>query len=158
MSDPTAPFDHPRRRLIYETVQEAPGLNWNQLQRKTGLSVGALMFHLDRLEDGGVVLRRPSTSDNEVLFFTPDNEELWRDPRTRILFGNPATRRIARTLSELADASVKEIARELDLTPAAVRYHMSKLRDKELVQQEREGRQVNYRPVGALDEWFRTMD
>lgn len=146
-------LDHPRRRTIHKVVAREPGLNWTQLQRKTGLSVGTLMFHLKRLEGAGAVVRKPSTSDNEVLFFTPENEDLWRDPRTRILFGNESTRRIAEIISENPGVSVGEIAEELEVTPAAVRYHISKLDDHRLLEHDKEGRRIHYAPTDTLADW-----
>lgn len=147
-------LDHPRRQTIYETVSTEPGLNWSQLQRRTGLSVGALMFHLKRLEEDDVILRRSGTTDNEVLFFTPENVELWRDPRTRVLFGNESTRHIAQILAENPGVTVREIADDLDLTPAAIRYHLSKLDDRELLQRHRDGRSVHYEPTDPLVDWI----
>lgn len=154
MRDAEDLLDHPRREKIFETVKKAPGLNWSQLQRETGLSVGALMFHLKRLESEDIVVRKPSTNDNEVLFFTHEDEDLWRDPRTRILFGNESTRRIAEIVADGEGLSAKDIAEELDVTPAAVRYHLSKLEDKELVQRERDGRYVRYQADRELTSWI----
>jgi len=158
MRDSEDLLDHPRRKKIHETVKEAPGLNWSQLQRETGLSVGALMFHLRRLESDDVVLRKPSTNDNEVLFFTQEDEELWRDPRTRVRFGNESTRRIAEIVADDEGLSAKDIAEELDVTPAAVRYHLQKLEDKELVQRRRDGRYVRYEADRELTNWMERVD
>lgn len=147
-------LDHPRREKIYETVKRFPGLNWSQLQRETGLSVGALMFHLDQLVEAGVVSRKESPRNNEVLLFARDDEDLWRDPRTRVLFGNESTRKVAEILTENPGTVAGEIADELGVTPEAVRYHLSKLEDKELVEREREGRKVRYDATEELDDWI----
>jgi predicted transcriptional regulator len=157
MRDDEELLDHPRRQKIFDTVKEAPGINWSQLHRRTGLSVGALMFHLKRLESEDVVVRKPSTNDNEVLFFTQEDEDLWRDPRTRVLFGNESTRRIAEIVANGEGLSAKDVAEELDVTPAAVRYHLSKLEDKNLVDRERDGRYVRYEADRDLTSWINRL-
>ncbi len=150
-------LDHPRRQEIYKAVRSEPGLNWSQLQRRVGVGVGTLMFHLRRLESEDVLVRKPSTNENEVLFFTAEDEKLWRDPRTRVLFGNESTRRIAEILAEASESSAKEIADELGVTPAAVRYHINKLEDRSLVHRERDGRKVRYRADRQLDDWMQKI-
>lgn len=152
MSD--APLDHPRRQAIFEAVKRNPGLNWNQLQRQTGLAVGALLFHLDRLEEQGALVRKPSTNRNEVLFFTEDQVDLWRNPRTRLLFGNEATRRVAEVIARRPGASATDIADEIGVHPVTVRYHLNKLTESQLVDGARDGRQIHYRPSGELTTWL----
>ncbi|MDX1610797.1 MAG: winged helix-turn-helix transcriptional regulator [Candidatus Thermoplasmatota archaeon] len=155
---PGSALDHPRRQAIYEAVRREPGMNWNQLQRRTGLSVGSLMFHLQRLEQEDQLLRRESTNENEVLFFTPENVDLWRDPRTRLLFGNESTRRIAEVLTAQPGITAKEIAEHIGVTPAAIRYHLTKLDDRDLLERERQGRSVHYRPSSTLADWVQRWE
>jgi predicted transcriptional regulator len=153
MSETDEALDHPRRERIYEAVKESPGLNWSQLQRETGLSVGALMFHLDRLVESEVVTRKESPRSNEVLLFTKEDEDMWRDPRVRMLFGNASTRKVAEILTENPGSIAGDIADELGVTPEAVRYHLSKLEEESLVERERDGRKVRYDASGKLDDW-----
>lgn len=148
------PLDHPRRKLIYELIQRQPGLNWNQIQAKTGLSVGALLFHVEKLEEADVVIRRPSTSENEVLFFTEDNVSLWRDPSTRVLFGNESTRKVARAIAETPGITTQEIAEQVGIHDVTVRYHLDKLDDHKLLIDEKDGRRKRYRPTDRLSGWM----
>ncbi len=152
--EPESALDHPRRKLIYDLVQRQPGLNWNQMQRATGLSVGAVLFHLEKLEGAGAILRRESTSENEVLFFTQDNVDLWRDPSTRVLFGNDSTRKVARALAEDPGCSIQDIADEVGIHYVTVRYHLNKLKEYKLLIEETEGRSKRYHPVDRMTEWL----
>jgi predicted transcriptional regulator len=147
-------LDHPRREKLYNIVQDRPGLNWNQLKRESGLSVGALLFHLERLEDADLILRRDSTNDSEVLLFTPENVDLWRDPSTRVLFGNESTRRIAQIITENPGCTTNDIADRVDVHPVTVRYHVDKLDDHKLIVREKEGRGYRYEPTDRLDAWM----
>lgn len=156
--DKNDPLDHPRRKRIYQLVRSNPGLNWNQIQRKADISVGALLFHLERLEVEEVILRRPGDNENEALFFTPENVELWRDPRTRVLFGNESTRKVARAIAEAPGSTVKELAEDVDVHPVTVRYHIDKLEDHELVESEQDGRAKIYRPADRLSRWIERVE
>lgn len=151
------PLDHPRRERIYETLRDKPGLNWNQLQRETGLSVGALLFHLDKLEEAEAVIRKPATNDKEVLFFTDQNVDLWKDPSTRVLFGHESTRKVAHMITNQPGVPTKEIADELDVHPVTVRYHVDKLDDHKLILVEKDGRKNTYYPTDRLTDWFQTL-
>lgn len=148
------PLDHPRRQKIYETLREKPGLNWNQLQQETGFSVGVLLFHLGKLEEGDAVIRKPSTSEKEKLFFTDQNVDLWKDPSTRVLFGNESTRKVAHFVTGTPGTPTSDIAEELDLHPVTVRYHIDKLDDHKLIHIEEDGRRHLYYPTDRLSEWF----
>lgn len=148
------PLDHPRRVKIYDTLQEKPGLNWNQVRRETGLSVGALLFHMGKLEEGGAVERRPSTNEQEKLFFTDQNVDLWKDPSTRVLFGNDSTRRIAHQITNNPGMPTRELAEEVDLHPVTVRYHIDKLDDHKLIYIEKEGNRNQYYPTDRLSDWL----
>lgn len=150
--DPSDALDHPRRELIYELVQEQPGLNWNQMRRASDLSVGAVLFHLEKLEEAGAILRRESTNENEVLFFTEDNVDMWRDPSTRVLFGNDSTRRVARALIERPGSSIQELADRVGVHYVTVRYHLKKLKDHKLVIEVEDGRKKLYHPVERMRE------
>lgn len=147
-------LDHPRRERIYKILHEKPGLNWNQLQRESDLSVGALLFHLDKLEEDEIVLRKPSTNDKEVLFFTDENVDLWRDPSTRVLFGNEATRRVADVIIQNPGCSTQDIADKVEVHPVTVRYHVDKLDDHKLIMREKEGRGFEYFPTDRLSDWM----
>jgi predicted ArsR family transcriptional regulator len=144
MPEPSEALDHPRREEIYEAVSRQPGMNWNQLQRETGLSVGVLMFHLDRLVDDGVLVKKDSARENEVLVFTHEHEDLWHDPSLRLLLGNESTRRVAEAVAEDPGRLAGDIGAELDLTPQGARYHLDKLMDEGLVEREEDGHNVRF--------------
>ena len=38
------------RRKIYEIVEQSPGLHFREIQRRSGLAVGSLQYHLDYLQ------------------------------------------------------------------------------------------------------------
>lgn len=53
-----APLTNERRRLLYRTVQERPGLHFQELRRATGFGNGALVYSLQVLSSAGLVASR----------------------------------------------------------------------------------------------------
>lgn len=147
-------LDHPKRKAIYELVRSRPGINRNQVKTALGLAMGVLDFHLHRLENGKVIVRKPSHRDNEVLLFTPDQCGLWENPRTRLLFGTNATRKVAMVLAQQPGATSADIADAVEAEPVTVRYHLSKLRDHGLADARRYGNRVEYQPTAELVDWW----
>lgn len=147
------PLDHPNREAIYDLVQGSPGMNRNQLCRHLGLSLSGATYHLDRLLDAGLIIRKPGEDRREKLLFTRSNVHLWEDPQTRLLFGAEATRNIALDVLGHPSTSTEEIAERSGIQPATVRYHLNKLQDAGLVTSYRIGNNMEHHPEAAFQVW-----
>lgn len=150
---PALNLDNVNRQRIYDQLSEKPGMNRNQLRKELDLALGVLNYHLGKLEEAGLVVRKPSTNDKEILLFTNDNQLLWNDPDTRLLFGSHPTRSVALYIAENPGTRTREIAKALDIKPVTVRYHLSKLRDHDLTYRVPAGRKIKYEPSSKLEEW-----
>jgi DNA-binding transcriptional ArsR family regulator len=51
-------LEQPRRKAIYEAVAQDPGLSMSELGRRTGISKGALLHHLNIMKDLGLIHER----------------------------------------------------------------------------------------------------
>lgn len=146
---------NPHRQRIVELLTQAPGMNKNQLAEALGIYANALDFHLERMEEMGLVHLRESPRGREIVCFTADNVDLWEDERTRVLFGRSPVQRVAIYLAENPGASTADIASALDVSPVTVRHHLRTLEESELVQRLRIGRDVIY---SAVPEVARLID
>lgn len=144
---------NPIRKQALEQLEENPGMNKRRLAQALGVSVSGLDFHLDRLEQAGLVITRASQSGRETLCFTPENVRLWDDPSTRMLFGTNAPIDVALYLTQRPCASAAEIAKELDVSVHTARRHLRNLEDQELVQRMRVDRQVYFHAEPRLKDW-----
>lgn len=149
--------DHPKREAILGLLEAKPGLNANQVQRELGFSTGVMDYHLGRLEERGEVIVKEGRSGWEKILLTPDTVHLWKDSRTRLLYGGPATRSVGIYIAEQPGASTKEMAQANDIDPVTVRYHVDKLKDRDLAGSIRAGRRIEYHPTFVLREWYQEV-
>lgn len=148
---------HPLRASIVERLAVAPGLNKGQLADEVGVDPSVAVYHVDRLDEAGVLAVFESPRGNEVVCFVADDADLWEDPATRILFGTASTFRVARQVVRVDRATTSSIAGRLDRSQSSTRYHPRKLADRRLVSSRRWGRKVVYRAAERLSEWWRRV-
>lgn len=144
---------HETRDRIRDLLIRMPGTNKNQIARRLGIYPSLRDYHLRRLLREGLVVTRPSDRGRETLCFWWEDAHLWQDPRTRILYGRQAPRRVALYIADHPGATTAEIAGALQRSPGTIRYHLGNLGASALVGQERDGRQVHYRPSDRLTSW-----
>lgn len=144
---------NPNRKAIVEQLGKTPGLNKNQLRKKLGLLPNLLDFHLDRLEEHGLVVMKDSAQEKETLCFLRSDEELWSDEETRIMFGRRSTRDIGLFIAENPGAETEEIADAVGLSEVTVRHHLRTLKEHGMIQRVRLGRSFEYHPSDVLEVW-----
>lgn len=146
-------LDHPTRGRIVELLGDRPGMNKNQLCEEMDLHSNLLDFHVEKLEDIGVVATRPSAQGKEILCFLKDDLDLWQDEKTRILFGRSPVRHVGLFLAENPGASTQEVAGALGVSPVTIRHHLRTLLEFDLIQRFRAGRVFVYEPQDELATW-----
>ncbi len=150
-------LEHPTRRRIVDTLEIMPGMNKNQLRHELDVGLKVLDYHLTKMEDEGLVVRKPSAQDKEVLYFRPEDTDLWENPRTRIMFGRRPTRHVGLYLADHPGAGSNAIADALDLSVVTVRHHLRTLRDHDLIVSAKIGRSVEYHPLNELRAWAKEL-
>lgn len=145
-----------RARIVRE-LGRTPGLNKNQLRERLDVHPNLVQFHVERLEEGGLVVTKPSAQGKEVLCFREEDTHLWEDESTRILFGRRRSRQVALYVSDNPGAPTSEIAAFLDLSPVTVRHHLRTLIEHDLVERVRLGRKVEYHPQPRLQDWDQAL-
>ena len=125
------------RRRVYEVTQTYPGLHMRALQRKLGMSIGLIEYHLNALEKHGLVT---SVSEGGYKRFFPSTTAAGagspQDGRERRLLGVLRQRiplKVALILLETSRATLKEISDRLVLSPSLASYHLKKLLAAEIV-------------------------
>ncbi|MEM4160974.1 MAG: ArsR family transcriptional regulator [Thermoplasmata archaeon] len=61
------PLELEVRRKIYQTILKNPGLHLRELQRRTALATGMLTYHLDVLENSGLI--RSEVKEKRKCYF-----------------------------------------------------------------------------------------
>lgn len=128
-------MSHQRRRLV-RTIENAPGVHFNELGRRLDLAPGQVQHHLRRLVRDGSVVREPLYG--RTHYYPPEYDHL---ERARIaLLRRETTRDVLVTLLEDGPASPGTVAETLDLARSTLEWHLGHLVEQELVEKRRDDR------------------
>ncbi|MFQ5951597.1 MAG: winged helix-turn-helix transcriptional regulator [Candidatus Geothermarchaeales archaeon] len=140
-------LDQPTRQIIGGLVSESPGLHLREIQRRTGIAIGSLMYHIEILRKSGAVVvenRRGKTR----LFPTSidagerDNLDLLRQATVRstvlYLIGSPG-------------AMHKDLVDHLNLAPSTVSWYLKRLERTGAIRVEIEGRKRRYSVIDPVE-------
>ncbi|MFQ5919233.1 MAG: winged helix-turn-helix transcriptional regulator [Thermoplasmata archaeon] len=142
-------LDLESRRRIFELLTEYPGLHLRELERRLGMDVRGLQYHLEFLESHGAL---SSLREGGYLRYYPRE---WDQSQFREQFG-PAEKRILAVLRqprplqlillllEHGDISGPMLQGEMGLGGAALTYHLRKLLRLHVVDVRTVGRVKHY--------------
>ena len=113
------------RRRIYELIRKSPGIHFRKLQKKLGIAVGNLQYHLDRLEELGLieVVKEKGYKRYYVtpLRFSDEEKKIMSALRVR------TEKLILIYLLTNPFAKERELSKALNLSPSMISWHISKL-------------------------------
>ncbi|MCE4606881.1 MAG: winged helix-turn-helix transcriptional regulator [Desulfurococcales archaeon] len=131
------------RRRIYELICKSPGIHFRELQRKLGIAVGNLQYHLDRLEELRLVKSVKEEGYKRYyvtsLRFSNEEKKIMSALRTR------TEKLILIYLLTNPFASGKELSKALNLSPSTISWHISKLVKLGIIEKVRNKDQITLR-------------
>ncbi len=132
------------RNRLHEAISGSPGLHFRELQRRTGIAVGSLQYHLDFLER--VHLVRRVKEGKFVRYYSVRGEQLGEGQRTLSLLRQESIRRIVLFLLSPAPhkANNLDISKGIGLSPSTVSWHLQKLLEAGIVVKEQRGREAYF--------------
>lgn len=142
-------LENENRTKIIDLILYEPGIHFNELLRKTGLSAGNLAWHLDILETFKIIRKQRM---GQYLVYYPYYE---KNPVAKL---DPAVQKSRTTLEIMQiihdhpGIFQKQIAHRLDLDHKTVKYHIDKLMDAGIIVSEKSGRKTLYYPADLVDE------
>ena len=129
------------RRKIYEEILLNPGLHFRELQARLNMPTGVLEYHLGVLERDGVIV---SKMDGRYRRLFP-NTAMTRDERRIMgLLRSKIGRRIVIFLIENGKTKHGDLAKNLNISPSTLSYHLSKLVKGGIIEREISGRENFY--------------
>lgn len=130
------------RKRLFEHVEANPGIHFRQLARDLDMETGLLQYHLDELEEYGV-LDSEEHGGKRRLFVS---RKLDAEERAILaVLRHETTRQLVLYLLEDGPARNGEIADAVGVTPPTVSWHLSNLVEKGVVEEVEEGRTTIYR-------------
>lgn len=148
-------LEQPTRREIVDVLARLPGLNKNQLAQRLPVVRRTAVHHVDVLASADLLVVRPSERGREKLCFLHKHAHLWEDRSTRILYGQAPTRIVALYLVDTEPVTTDEIVQALEKTPAAVRTHLARLRERGLATKLRGARRSTHFATDQLRDWVK---
>ncbi|MCF2140277.1 MAG: winged helix-turn-helix transcriptional regulator [Candidatus Lokiarchaeota archaeon] len=142
-------LENKNRNQIIDMVLSSPGIHFNELLRKTGLSAGNLAWHLDILETFKVIRKQRI---GQYLVYYPYHE---RNPISKLdplLQKSRTTLEILQMINDHPGIFQKQIAHRMDLDHKTVKYHIDKLFDAKIIVSEKIGRKKLYYPADHVNE------
>ena len=123
VSPEEAALELPIRRKIYDEISRTPGIYFRDLQRRLGLPVGSLDYHLHYMEARGIVVSRQGERYNRYYISGTTVEE---DRKIMAALRIGGQRRILMRLLLHPGLTIKEISDGVGLSPGAVAFHIKR--------------------------------
>ena len=134
-------LDHTLRDQLVFLIKENPGIAQPALQKATRSGWSTLTYHLSILGQNNLVT---SVRDGRHRRYFPVGVFAHSSLTLLAVLQNPRTREIYSLISSRAGTDRANLARLTHVTPAAVAWHLDRLRGHGLVRTEKAGRSVRY--------------
>lgn len=140
-------FESEVRKRIYEYIEDAPGVHLRRLQRRMGIPLSTLEYHLHRLERRGVI-RRHHKKNRKGLYPAGKGLSTWdRDLLFHLRQGHRGD--LLCRVHARPGILFQELCEEMQLAPSTVSYHARDLVSDGLLAERRQGREKAYEPADA---------
>lgn len=134
--DSSDPLTHEIRASIYEFINQSPGAYLSQICSAVDVTLTTTRYHLNVLEDEGQVTR-VNVWGKRRYYPGYDNEA-----HLVAALDDEATASVLIALEEVDEASVGQLADELNRDASTVSHHLARLEQAGLIEREREGRRI----------------
>jgi len=140
-------LDHATRNRILDLVNARPGIHLKELQADLGIAWGTLVHHVRRLEaTGHLVSMRQGPRRLLYAANTPES----RARQDLALLRNGTAFRIAATIQQQPGIRQGTVCDVLELQPASVSKHASRLEEAGLIEVPRDDGRPRYLPTERL--------
>ena len=140
-------LENENRARILNWIFKEPGIHFNDLLRKVGVSAGTLTWHLDLLEKAKLIQKRKV--GQYVFYFS----SLVRDPLSKLdhkLSKSKTTLNVLHLINMNPGLYQNQIAKRLNLHHKTIKYHLDKLLQVDAIYKEKTGRRPKFFPVFKL--------
>lgn len=130
-TDSSDPLEHDIRKEIYDAIHQPPGTYASDLQEAYDIHRSTLRYHLGILEREGLISSK--TIFGELWYYPSESDA----NELRAALNNDTTGEIVTAIARLEPVSVTDLASEVERSPSTVSYHLERLEDEGLIEQER---------------------
>lgn len=123
------------RTAILQAIRLFPGIHFRALQRILGITNGSLQYHLDVLENQGLVKRFKGYGYTR---FYPQ-ECVGINPKAMSVVTHPTVEKILTLMLQHEEITLKEISEKLGITVSTALWHLRRLENAGIVAKETNG-------------------
>ncbi len=134
--DNSDPLENDVRSRVYGIIEQSPGTYISEVSEQVSASRSTVRYHVRILEDEGLIV---GDADGGKHRFYPGGSD---DPALEAAMNDDATARVLDSIARLEPAAVSALAEDLDRAPGTVSYHLDRLAEDDLIEQERAGNSV----------------
>jgi predicted transcriptional regulator len=140
MADKTLELES--RRKIYEAVKKVPGIHFREINRRLGISLGVIEYHLRYLEQHELIV---SKQEGRYKRYYVVGKMGSKEKQLMSLLRQQMPRRILMHLLLHPKSTQKRLRKELKISASTLSFHISKLLDAELIITHKVGRKHSYK-------------
>lgn len=132
------------RRRIYKHVCQVPGAHLRKIQRDLEMPLGTLEYHLRQLEKHDLVATR---DDGRFKAYFPTEGMDRRDRDYLYYLRQEMPRHLALEIAHKPGIGFQELKEKVPVSGSTVSFHLKKLVEAGLIEDEKVGRQKIYRAI-----------
>jgi predicted transcriptional regulator len=130
------------RKRIYELIRDSPGIHLREIERRLGLSMGNLQYHIHYLENHNLIFQ---LKDEEYVRYFIKKKKTNEYERNILCFlRRTGSRHILINLLKDTEMNSKEISEIIGLSPSTISWHLNKLVKVGILEKEKENRKSNF--------------
>jgi predicted transcriptional regulator len=141
-------LDLETRRRIYEQIKKSPGIHFRELERRLGLVVGSLQYHLQCLEKKNLI--KNQVDGDYVRYFIRDQSLSEIDRKILSVLRRSGCRHILIQLLNNPDLNNKQLSEAIGLSPSTVSWNLNILVESGIIERKKTGRVSNFSIVDPL--------
>lgn len=124
-------LNNEKHRVIHNFIRKNPGIHASDKKIEAELNITRTTFlkYIMILENFGLI--RSTKFGNRLHFFSIEFPEIFE--KLSILFLNPLVCKILIEILKNSQISIKQVSRNLQLFPNAIRYHLKKLQESNII-------------------------
>ena len=130
------------RRKIYKTIESSPGLHFREIQRRTGMAIGSLQYHLEQLEKKNLIRAQKET---KFIRYYAVRQTLIADKNLISLLRQDSVRKIVIFLLENKAVNNQKLSKAIGLSPSTTSWHMEKLLSTGVAEKRKRGRKTFFK-------------
>ena len=140
--DENQPLELDTRKKLYRIIEKSPGLHFREIQRRSGIAVGSLQYHLEYLQKRGFLTIQKE--GKFVRYYAMRTKKIVEDKDLMGLLRQEQPRHILLFLLQRRFATNEKIAQAVNLSQSTTSAYLKKMLETGALQRRKSGRKTHF--------------